>query len=184
MEDAEVADTELLLDEPKRFVHQRLLMPDDVKLDWYYVDTPPSVMVVPVSLTGNWSWSPVPPQSGEVHARVPRPGRSPKGNARHGRAARAGGGDRVRPRRGCRNCGPSARSTRCRPRPTSSPTYSSPAPWPRPGRRPKDTEIERYFNMSVVIMPPGLVLESVGDTVAGTETITALMLAREALAAA
>jgi ADP-ribose pyrophosphatase YjhB (NUDIX family) len=44
-----------------------------------------------------------------------------------------------------------------------------------------DTEIEKYFDMSVTTLPLSTALDAVGDAIAGTETITALMLARAAL---
>jgi len=52
MADAKLLKRELLLDEPKRFVREVLMMPDGFQLDWFYVDTPPSVLVVPVTLRG------------------------------------------------------------------------------------------------------------------------------------
>ena len=44
-----------------------------------------------------------------------------------------------------------------------------------------DTEIEKYFDMSVTTLPLSAALDAIGDAIAGTETITALMLARAAL---
>jgi len=43
-------ETEVLVPEPKRFVREALVMPDGFECDWYYVDTPLSVMVVPDQL--------------------------------------------------------------------------------------------------------------------------------------
>src|SRR5260370_42573672 len=53
MQDARLVETEILLPKPKRFVREALVMPDGNELDWYYVDTPPSVMVVPVTSDGD-----------------------------------------------------------------------------------------------------------------------------------
>ena len=50
-----------------------------------------------------------------------------------------------------------------------------------PGPPRGDTEIEKYFDMSVVVMPFEAALAAIGDTISGTETVTALMLARRAL---
>jgi 8-oxo-dGTP pyrophosphatase MutT (NUDIX family) len=182
MADAEVADTELLLDEPKRFVHQRLIMPDGEKLDWYYVDTRASVMVVPVLGNG---------QLVLVHQYRHNLGRYtlefPAGETEEGetpeeaalRELREETGFALGPGGALRPLG----TFYSLPSETNKLTHLFVAgPVVKAGPALKDEEIERYFNMSVTIMPPSLVLESVGDTVAGTETITALMLAREALA--
>src|SRR2546427_8454115 len=53
MANARLVETEVLVPEPKRFVREALVMPDGYELDWYYVDTPASVMVVPVTETGD-----------------------------------------------------------------------------------------------------------------------------------
>jgi hypothetical protein len=45
-----------------------------------------------------------------------------------------------------------------------------------------DTEIEKYFDMSVELRENPEVLSAVGNEVIGTETITALMLAQRELA--
>jgi 8-oxo-dGTP pyrophosphatase MutT (NUDIX family) len=50
MKDARLVETEILLPKPKRFVRETLVMPDGYECDWYYVDTPPSVMIVPVTI--------------------------------------------------------------------------------------------------------------------------------------
>lgn len=52
MKDAELLSSEVLVAEPKRFIHEVLRMPDGEVIDWYYVDTQPSVMVVPVTEDG------------------------------------------------------------------------------------------------------------------------------------
>jgi 8-oxo-dGTP pyrophosphatase MutT (NUDIX family) len=52
MADAKLLKREILLDEPKRFVREVLMMGDGFQLDWFYVDTPPSVLVVPVTALG------------------------------------------------------------------------------------------------------------------------------------
>lgn len=53
MQDATVTETEVITETPKRYVRERLVMPDGYECDWYYVDTPPSVLVVPVTADGN-----------------------------------------------------------------------------------------------------------------------------------
>jgi ADP-ribose diphosphatase len=53
MRDAKVLETEVITSAPKRFVREHLVMPDGYETDWYFVDTPPSVLVVPVTAAGN-----------------------------------------------------------------------------------------------------------------------------------
>ena len=53
MKDARLLETEVLLPKPKRFVRETVEMPDGYRCDWYYVDTPPSVMIVPLTADGN-----------------------------------------------------------------------------------------------------------------------------------
>jgi len=53
MRDAKVAKRELIASGPKKFVHEELVMPDGERVDWYYLDTPGSVMVVPVRSDGH-----------------------------------------------------------------------------------------------------------------------------------
>jgi ADP-ribose pyrophosphatase len=53
MKDARLLETEVLLSKPKRFVRESVEMPDGYRCDWYYVDTPPSVMIVPLTADGD-----------------------------------------------------------------------------------------------------------------------------------
>jgi 8-oxo-dGTP pyrophosphatase MutT (NUDIX family) len=48
-QDARLIETKVLVPKPKRFVREALVMPDGFECDWYYFDTPPSVMMVPVT---------------------------------------------------------------------------------------------------------------------------------------
>jgi ADP-ribose pyrophosphatase len=52
MADAELVNTEILLAKPKRVVREDLRMPDGRVIDWFYMDTPDSVMVVPLTDDG------------------------------------------------------------------------------------------------------------------------------------
>lgn len=52
MKNATILSSQELLSTPKRFVHELLRMPSGEVVDWYYVDTPPSVMIVPVTEDG------------------------------------------------------------------------------------------------------------------------------------
>lgn len=181
MQDAEVADTEILLDGPKRFVRETLVMPGGEKLDWYYQDTPASVMVVPVLSDGqfvmihqyryNLRKYTLEFPAGEVAE-----GETPEAAARRELAEETGfelaeGGQWY----------PLGRFYSL-PSETNKYTHVYAAePVIAAGPATRDTEIERLFNMSVMIMPPGLIARSIGDSVAGAETLTALMLARDAL---
>ena len=53
MRDAELVSTEVPLAKSKRFVCEMLRMSDGREIDWYYSDVPESVMVVPVTASGN-----------------------------------------------------------------------------------------------------------------------------------
>jgi 8-oxo-dGTP pyrophosphatase MutT (NUDIX family) len=53
MADARIIETEVLLPKPKRFVRELVQMPDGYQCDWYYVDTPPSVMIIPLTAEGD-----------------------------------------------------------------------------------------------------------------------------------
>jgi ADP-ribose pyrophosphatase len=53
MKDARLVSTEVITERPKRFVREHLVMPDGYEAEWYFVDTPPSVLVVPVTVDGN-----------------------------------------------------------------------------------------------------------------------------------
>ena len=46
MANSVVVRSEVLVGKPKRFVRELVVMPDGVEIDWYYVDTPSSVVVL------------------------------------------------------------------------------------------------------------------------------------------
>ncbi|HEY3752701.1 MAG TPA: NUDIX hydrolase [Pseudonocardiaceae bacterium] len=52
MSHAVVVESELLVEKPKKFVRELVRMPDGLTIDWYYVDTPSSVVVLPVTEDG------------------------------------------------------------------------------------------------------------------------------------
>lgn len=181
--DAETERTEILLDGPKRFVREQLRMPDGEVIDWYYQDTPPSVMVVPVLADGQlvmvnqyrrnlrrWTL--------EFPAGEAAEGEDPEEAARRELAEETGfalaAGAALRPLGAFYSL----------PSETNKVTHVFLAsPVVKAGPAQKDSEIERHFGMSVTMLSQVLAVKSVGVTVAGTETITALLLAREALAA-
>lgn len=53
MQNAELMETEVITEGPKRFVREKLRMPDGEEIDWYYLDTPSSVMIVPITAGGD-----------------------------------------------------------------------------------------------------------------------------------
>jgi len=183
MRDAEVAETEVLLDGPKRFVRETLIMPAGEKLDWYYVDTPASVLVVPVLEAGQFVM--VQQYRYNLH-RYTR--EFPAGEAGDGETMADAARRELLEETGYEPAEGAAL------KPLGA-FYSLPSetnkvthvflvqPVVYAGTAAKDSQIEKYFNMSVQITAPGLALAEIGKSVAGTETITALLLARQAMSA-
>ncbi len=52
MRNARLVDREVILPSPKRFIHEKLEMDDGALVDWYFLDTPQSVMIIPITPTG------------------------------------------------------------------------------------------------------------------------------------
>ena len=178
MKDARLVETEVLVPKPKRFVREALVMPDGFELDWYYVDTPPSVMVVPV--TGDGDLVLVRQYRHNLKAYALE---FPAGTVSEGEdLARAAlreleeeTGFTLAPGAGLHPLG----AYYSLPSETNKYTHVFVAePVVASGPASGDTEIEKYFDMSVVVMPFSAALEAIGDSISGTETITALMLAR------
>jgi ADP-ribose pyrophosphatase len=181
IEDATVIETEVLLPSPKRFLRERLAMPDGYQLDWYYIDTPLSVMVVPATSSGS-----------VVMVRQYR-----HNLRRHtlefpaGTAHKDENPDFAAVRELEEETGyVLASSARMRtlgaysslPSETNRYTHIFLAEYVvSDGPASGDTEIEKYFDMSVTEMSLNSAIAAIGDLICGTETITALMLARDAL---
>jgi 8-oxo-dGTP pyrophosphatase MutT (NUDIX family) len=177
MQHATVLDTEILLPRPKRFVHQALRMPDGYELDWYYVDTPASVMIVPLTadehvvMVRQYRHN-LKRHALELPAGVINPGEtSDHAAARElheetGYALLNGAHLQLL---GTFYSLPSETNKYTEvflARPVIS---TGPPAW--------DNEIEKYFDMSVITMPLKDALDAIGTTINGMETTTALLIA-------
>lgn len=181
MKDARIIQTEILLPKPKRFVRETLVMPDGYQCDWYYVDTPPSVMIVPVTadhqlvLVRQYRHN-LRSHQLEFPAGTMNETEEPRAAARRELEEETGytitPGARMRP----------LGSYYSLPSETNKYTHVFFAsPVAASGAARGDTEIEKYFDMSVVLMPVEHALNSIGSTITSMETIGALMAARAEL---
>ncbi|WP_432978609.1 NUDIX hydrolase [Dactylosporangium sp. CA-233914] len=181
MKDALLLSTEALVEAPKRFVREALRMRDGHEIDWYYVDTPPSVMVVPVTAAGD-----------VVFVRQYRHNLKldtlelPAGLIAEGEPPSAAALRELTEETGYTLTGEGSLHDLGRyyalPSETNkyvhvflaTPVHQSTAPT-------GDTEIERYFDMSTTTIPFAVALEEVGRTIHGLETAAALLLSRRLL---
>lgn len=178
MRDAEVISSRVLVDGPKRFVHEVLRMPDGEHIDWYYADTTPSVMVVPITAEGsvifvkqyrhNLKRDTIELPAGIV-------GRGEDIEAAALRELEEETGYAPAPGSSLVSLGsfyslPSETNKYCNIFLASSVVRKA-EPY-------VDTEIERYFDMSIIELAFDEAIREVGDTVDGLETVAALLLAR------
>ena len=178
MQDARLIKTEILVPKPKRFVRETLVMPDGYECDWYYVDTPPSVMVVPVTADAqlvlvrqyrhNLKSYQLEFPAGTMHQTE-----DSQDAARRELEEETGftlaAGTSLCP----------LGSFYSLPSETNKYThvfFASPVVQVGPARL--DTEIEKYFDMSVVLLPVAEALNGIGTSITSMETVGALMAAR------
>jgi ADP-ribose pyrophosphatase len=155
MKDARLVESEILLPKPKRFVRETLEMPDGYRCDWYYVDTPPSVMTVP--LTADVDLVFVRQYRHNLKAHVLE---FPAGTVNEGEAPEAAALRELEEETGHTPLADTAvtpAGAYCSlPSETNKYTHVFMArPVTATGPARGDTEIEKYFDMSVVLIPVG-----------------------------
>lgn len=183
MKDARLIGKEEIVSAQKRFIHETLAMPDGAEIDWYYLDTPNSVMIVPITQSGNVVLvrqyrynlkqytlelpAGTPGKDEEVRAAAMRELYEETGYVEDSESAFTGLG-------------------RFYVLPSETNRYVNiflAAPVKRSGRPPWDNQIEKYFDMSIVEMPFRESLLAIGKGLLGIETISALLIAQEKVGA-
>jgi ADP-ribose pyrophosphatase len=178
MKDARILETEVLLPKPKRFVREAVEMPDGYRCDWYYVDTLPSVMIVPVTADGNLVLVRQYRHNLKAHVLEFPAGTIGESEGLEDAALREleeetgyalAGGATMR----------SLGAYYSLPSETNKYTHVFlAAPVALAGMARGDTEIEKYFDMSVVLIPAAEALSGIGTVITSMETVGALMAAR------
>jgi 8-oxo-dGTP pyrophosphatase MutT (NUDIX family) len=177
MADAELVQTEILLAKPKRVVREDLRMPDGVVIDWYYMDTPASVMVVPITSEGELVFVRQYRHNLKRHCVE-----FPAGAVSSGEDPNAAALRELEEETGYRLADgeqlvPLGRYYSL-PSETNKYTYFYFAKVVWDHDPVLDTEIEAYFDMSVLTIPAADVFARLGNDLDGMETAGALMLAQ------
>jgi ADP-ribose pyrophosphatase len=178
MRHAQLLETEVIVPRPKRFVREALVMPDGYDVDWYYIDSPASVMIVPVTAAGSLVLvrqyrHNLKRDTLELPAGTLDKDEQPEDAAI--RELEEETGYVMVSGFGIRSIG----SFYSLPSETNRYTHFFLAePVVRAGNPAGDTVIEKYFDMAVVEMPLGEAFSAIGDAISGIETAGALMLAR------
>jgi ADP-ribose pyrophosphatase len=183
MKDARLIEMEVILPRPKRFVREALEMPDGNKIDWYYIDTPASVMVLPVTAGGSIVLVRQYRHNLKRHTME-----LPAGTLANGEDPEQAAIRELEEETGFRLAHDARLQFLGRyyslPSETNRNTYFFLArPVVPAGAAHGDTEIEKYFDMSVAEVPISAALESIGGEIDGIETAGILMLARKYLQA-
>jgi ADP-ribose pyrophosphatase len=181
MRDAQIIETDIIVPKPKRFVREAIAMPDGNKIDWYYIDTPASVMIIPVTASGNLVLVKqyrhnLKCDTFELPAGTLDKGEQPEQAALRELEEETG---YILPHGAClRPLGqfyslPSETNRYTHYFMAEPVIYASPPAG--------DTVIEKYFDMSVIEISLSQAFDAIGGTINGIETAGALMLARKDL---
>ncbi|WP_203907310.1 NUDIX domain-containing protein [Rhizocola hellebori] len=181
MKDATLLSSEVLVAKPKRFVRELLRMPDGQEIEWYFADTTPSVMVVPVTENGdvvmvrqyrhNLKKDTLELPAGIVSADEPVADAALRELVEETGYVLTDGGTLH-----------ALGSYYALPSETNKYVNLFLAtPVHFAGQAQGDTEIEKYFDMSTVHMPFSEALAQIGKQIDGLETAGALLLARNKL---